>query len=121
MRKPESLRCISLCDADFAKDPITRRSIGGELHTLGGCLTAFSSRGEKSISNSSTESKYKSLSSGGREMKFQQMLLEEIAYVITPGILGEDNEGCAFLVKHKQVSSRTKHIDIAMHSIREFC
>ena len=54
-------------------------------------------------------------------MKFQQMLLEEIAYVITPGILGEDNEGCEFLVKNKQVSSRTKHIDIAMHSIREFC
>ena len=121
MRKPETLRCVSLCDADFAKDPITRRSVGGEIHTLGGCLTAFSSRGEKSISNSTAESEYKSLSSGGREMKFQQMLLEEIAHVETPGILGEDNEGCEFLVKNKQVSSRTKHIDIAMHSIREFC
>ena len=97
MRKPEALRCISLCDADFAKDPVTRRSVGGELHTLGGCLTAFSSRGEKSISNSSTESEYKSLSSGGREMKFQQMFLEEIACVIPHGILGEDNEGCEFL------------------------
>ena len=49
------------------------------------------------------------------------MLLEEIAYVKTPGVLLEDNEGCEFLVKNKQVSSRTKHIDIAMHSIREFC
>ena len=35
--------------------------------------------------------------------------------------LGEDNKGCESLVKNKQVSSRTKHIDIAMHSIREFC
>ena len=33
----------------------------------------------------------------------------------------EDNEGCEYLVKNKQVSSRTKHIHIAMHSIREFC
>ena len=54
-------------------------------------------------------------------MKFQQMLLEEIAYVETPGILLEDNKGCEFLVKNKQVSSRTKHIEIAEHSIREFC
>ena len=47
------------------------------------------------------------------------MLLEEIVYVKTPGILLEDNERCKFLVKNKQVDSRTKHIDIAMHSIRE--
>jgi len=53
----------------------------GELHTVGGCLTAFSSKGEKSISNSTAEAEYKSLSNGGREAKFQQMLLEEIAYI----------------------------------------
>jgi hypothetical protein len=40
---------------------------------------------------------------------------------LRPSVLLEDNEGCEFLVKNKQVSSRTKHIDIAMHSIREFC
>jgi len=45
------------------------------------------------------------------------MLLEEIAYVKTPGIWLEDNEGCEFLVKNKQVSLRT----VAMHSIQEFC
>ena len=50
------------------------------------------------------------------EVKFQQMLLEEIAYVKTPGIWLEDNEGCEFLVKKKQVSLRT----VAMHSIQEF-
>ena len=121
LRKPVDLRTVSLVDSDFAKDPVTRKSIGGKLHTLGGCITAFSSRGEKSISNSTAESEYKSLSSGGREMKFQQILLEEIAFVKTPGILFEDNEGCEFLVENKQVSSRTKHIDIAMHTIREFC
>jgi len=93
MKKPHSLRNVSLYDSDFAKDPVTRKSVGGEIHTLGGCITAFSSRGEKSISNSTAESEYKSLSSGGREMKFQQMLLEEIAFVETPRILLEDNEG----------------------------
>ena len=81
-------------------------------------MTAF--RVEKSIPSSTAEAEYKSLSNGGREAKFQHMLLEEITYIKTPGILFEDNEGCEFLVKNKQVRSRTKHNDIAMHIIREF-
>ena len=54
-------------------------------------------------------------------MKFQQMLLEEIAMVELPGIFFEDNQGTIFLVKNKQVSQRTKHIDVAAHYIHEFC
>ena len=60
LSKPADLRTVSLADSDFAKDPVTRKSIGGELHTVGGCLTAFSSKGEKSISNSTAEAEYKS-------------------------------------------------------------
>jgi len=46
LRKPVDLRTIFLMDLDIAKDPVTRKSVGGELHTLGGCLTAYSSKGE---------------------------------------------------------------------------
>ena len=70
---------------------------------------------------SSCESEYKSACSTSKEMKFQQMLLEEIASVNLPGIIFEDNRGTIFLVKNKQVSQRTKHIDVAAHYIREFC
>ena len=41
LTKPKDLRLVSMVDADFAKDPITRRSVGGEIHILGGCITAF--------------------------------------------------------------------------------
>ena len=121
LHKPNQLRNVSACDADYAKCPDTRKSIGGEIHTLGGCLTAFSSRGQNTVSMSSCESEYKSACSAAKEMKFQQMLLEEIAMVELPGIIFEDNRGTIFLVKNKQVSQRTKHIDVAAHFIREFC
>ena len=121
MTKPVELRMASLTDSDHGKDPITRKSVGGELHTLGGCLTDFGSRGQKSVSLSSTESEYKSLCSASKEVKFQQILLEEIASVELPGILMEDNTGAIFLVKNKQVGMRTKHIDIQYHFVREFC
>jgi len=68
MKKPVDLRTVSLMDSEFAKDPVTRKSVGGELHTLGGCLTAFCSNGEKSISNSTSEAENKNLSNGGREI-----------------------------------------------------
>ena len=71
LRKPTELRTASLMDSDFAKDPVTRKSIGSELHILGGYLTTFSSKGEKSTLNSIAEIEYKSLSNGGREVKFQ--------------------------------------------------
>jgi len=111
--KPHNLRLVAACDADYAKCPDTRKSIGGEIHTLGGCLTAFSSRGQNTVSMSSCESEYKSACSTSKEMKFQQMLLEEIASVNLPGIIFEDNRGTIFLVKNKQVSQRTKHLDVA--------
>jgi len=71
MKKPVDLRTVSLMDSDFAKDPVTRKSVGGELHTLEGYLIAFCSKGEKPISNSTAEAEYKI-------SKFQQMLLDEM-------------------------------------------
>jgi len=47
------------------------------------------------------------------------MFLEEVFYVTTPGIMLEDNMGCIFLIRNKQMGSRTKAIQIRMHWIRE--
>ena len=61
------------------------------------------------------------LSNAAKEMKFEQMLVEEIASVKLPGIIFEDNSGVIFLVRNKQVTMRTKHIDVRYHFVREFC
>jgi hypothetical protein len=68
---------------------------------------------------SSTEAEYGSLASGATQVKFVEQLLEEIAECKTPGIILEDNTGAIFLVKLQQVGSRTKHIDVQYHYIRE--
>jgi len=47
------------------------------------------------------------LSNAAKEMKFQQMLLEEIASVKLSGIIFENNSGAIFLVRNKQVTIRT--------------
>ena len=48
------------------------------------------------------------------------MLLDELNLVNLPGMLFEDNAGAIFLAGNKQVSKRTKHIDLKHHFIHKF-
>jgi hypothetical protein len=50
---------------------------------------------------------------------FTQNLVEELAGQRKPAIIYEDNLGTIFLVKNQQVSSRTNHIDIRHHFMRD--
>ena len=50
---------------------------------------------------------------------FTQSLIGEITRVRLPAIIYEDNLGAIYLVKNQQVSSRTKHIDIRHHYLRD--
>ena len=47
------------------------------------------------------------------------MLMKEVFEVNLPCIIHEDNEATTYLAKNKHVSSRTKHIDIRQHYVRE--
>ena len=118
-RKPRELRSISYADANYATDVETRKSVTGNLHTLGGMLTNWMSKTQNSVTLSTTESEYVSLSTCAQETVFTNMLLDEVAKCERPGVIYEDNTGAIFLVKNKQVGMRTKHIDVRAHFIRD--
>jgi hypothetical protein len=118
-RKPNDMRVLSYVDSNYATNKEDRRSVSGGIHTLGGTMTNWLSKTQESTTLSSTEAEYVSLASGAQEVKFVQMLLNEVLVCTMPGILMEDNTGAIYLVKNQQVSARTKHIDIRWHFIRE--
>jgi hypothetical protein len=118
-RKPMELRALSYVDSNYATDKEDRRSVSGGVHTVGGTIINWMSKTQASVTLSSTEAEYASLAAGATQVKFVQQLLEEIAECITPGIILEDNTGAIFLVKNQQVGSRTKHIDVRHHYIRQ--
>ena len=120
LRKPIELRCVSFVDASYGNSAEGRRSVSGEMHTVGGMISAFSSRSQRTVSLSSTESEYIAAGSAVQEMMFQQSLLSEMAENVYPGVVFEDNAGAIFLSKNKQVGQRTKHIDIRYHFLRDF-
>ena len=56
LRAPLTLQSIGNPDSTWASDPQDRKSVTGNLTTLGGtCLTQWASRKQKSIATSSTE------------------------------------------------------------------
>ena len=59
------------------------------------------------------------LSACAQEVKFVNMILEEITEVQKPSVLCEDNQGAIFLAKNSQVGMRTKHIYICHHFLRD--
>ena len=120
LRKPIKLRCVSFVDASYGNSAEGRRSVSGEMHTVGGMISAFSSRSQRTVSLSSTESEYIAAASAVQEVMFQQSLLSEMAENVYPGVVFEDNAGAIFLSKNKQVGQRTKHIGVRYHFLRDF-
>jgi hypothetical protein len=59
------------------------------------------------------------MAKGLQETLFSQMLLKEIAHGELSAVMLEDNAGAILLVKNQQVGTRTKHIDVRCHFLRE--
>jgi hypothetical protein len=74
---------------------------------------------QQTVSLSSSEAEYQALIEFTQEAVFTRNLVEELTGQKKPAIIYEDNLGTIFLVKNQQVSSRTKHIDIRHHFMRD--
>ena len=118
--EPEWFQTISLADTDYGNCKETRRSIGCSFITIGGCLVDWWMAKHQTVSVSSCEAEYKELAKCAKGVKFLQTILSKINHLILPRQVGEDNQGAIWLAENRQVSDRTKHIDIQYHFIREF-
>jgi hypothetical protein len=86
---------------------------------IGGMTTNWTSNKQQTVSLSSSEAEYQALSECVQESVFTQNLVKELTGGKKPTIIYEDNLGTIFLVKNQHVSSRTKHIDIRHHFMRD--
>jgi hypothetical protein len=121
LREPVDLKVYAWVDSNFATNKETRRSVTGYFVTIGGCLCGFSSKLQPAVTLSSTEAEYYAASTCATDIKFLQMLFEELfpKVKIRPATLFEDNTGAIFLMENQVVGNRMKHIDVRMHFIRE--
>jgi hypothetical protein len=111
-------------DADYAGDTSDRRSVSGYLFILGGGPITWTSIKQRSVSTSTTESEYMALSEACKQGYWIRALLGELdRYQYLPKSratpIFSDNQSCIALAKDPIAHSRTKHIDVRYHYIRE--
>ncbi|MBW0473209.1 hypothetical protein O181_012924 [Austropuccinia psidii MF-1] len=110
-------------DADWGNNPIDRRSISGFTVSINSHLIALQSKKQQTVSHSTTEAEYKSLSNAAKETSWLLNLINEIqitSYPLEPLLLN-DKKGAIDLALCEANHSRfkTKHMDIKFHFIRE--
>jgi hypothetical protein len=117
-------RLQGYADSDYAGDVADRRSTTGHIFTLCGGPVSWASVKQRCVSTSTTESEYIALSEACKQGQWLRALLRELQRT---QYLGEtllvpifsDNQSCIALAKDPIAHSRTKHIDVRYHYIRE--
>ena len=96
-----------------------RKSITGNIIKLAGGAVSWTSGKQKTIALSSTEAEYMCLSDTAQQITWIESLFKEIGFNISNFALCGDNQGAIFLAMNPAVETRSKHIDIKYHHIRE--
>ena len=106
-------------DADWGNDP-DRKSMTGVLCTIGGTAISWMSKKQNTVALSTTEAEYQSLTEGAKEALWIRSFLQELSHPVKrTTIIWNDNMGAITLAHDPVHHSRTKHIAIKHHFIRD--
>ncbi|KAM6588273.1 hypothetical protein CsatA_010878 [Cannabis sativa] len=115
-----SLTIDAYSDADWACNLDDRKSTTGFSVLLGNNLISWGSKKQTAVARSSTESEYRALSTTATEVVWITAVLQEMGIITshTPTIWC-DNQGAQQLASNPVFHSRTKHIEVDVHYVRE--
>ena len=123
-RKTESLCLFAYSDADFANETRGRKSQSGYITFLSPTNSPISwaSRKQGLCTDSTTYAEYVAMAEAACELVWLQTLFKSLNYPgisYAPAVLWADNQGAQALTENPRHHSRTKHIDIKFHHIRD--
>jgi hypothetical protein len=107
-------------DADWAADVDGRKSMTGYVVLLNGNVIAWSSKKQPTVAMSTAEAEYMGMSAAAEELMWMRQFVTEIGMTYKrPIVLRTDNQTARVLATGEVSSTRTKHIDIRHHQIRD--
>ncbi|GJT14079.1 retrovirus-related pol polyprotein from transposon TNT 1-94 [Tanacetum coccineum] len=117
--KDSSFAQTASADADHAGCQDTRRSTSGSIQLLGDRLVSWSSKRQKSAAISSTEAEYIALSGCCAQVLWMRSQLTDYGFGFNKIPMYCDNKSAIALCCNNVQHSRSKHIDIRFHFIKE--
>ena len=107
-------------DATWGSKQPKPYSVGGYVFRLNGAAVSWKTKKQTRIALSSAEAEYMSLCEATRECIYLRHLLRDMGIAPTgPTEMFEDNQPCIHIANNPVTSSRTKHVDLSYHFIRE--
>ncbi|GKA27851.1 copia protein [Tanacetum coccineum] len=117
--KDTAMALTAYADADHAGCQDTRRSTSGSAQFLGEKLVSWSSKKQKSTAISTTEAEYIAISGCYAQILWMRSQLTDYGFAFNNIPLYCDNKSAIALCCNNVQHSRSKHIDIRHHFIRE--
>ncbi|GJS11897.1 hypothetical protein Tco_0368693 [Tanacetum coccineum] len=117
--KDSSIDLTAFADVDHASCQDTRRSTSGSMQLLGDRLVSWSSKRQKSAAISSTEAEYIALSGCCAQILWMRSQLTDYGFGFNKILMYCDNKSAIALCCNNVQHSRSKHIDIRFHFIKE--
>ena len=110
---------IGYTDADWAEDQDDRRSTTGNIFLQSGGAVSWLSKKQATVALSTAEAEYVAHNQAAQEGIWLRRLLSALGMKAISTVILENNQGAIAMVKNPVDHSRTKHIDIRYHYIRE--
>nr|CAD1833565.1 unnamed protein product [Ananas comosus var. bracteatus] len=114
-----SLDLIGYSDADWAGSADGTKSTSGACFYIGHCLVAWHSKKQNCIPLSIAEAEYISAGSCSTQLLWMKSLLSDYRIPSTTLTILCDNTSAITISKNPVLHSRTKHIELKYHFLRE--
>ena len=106
-------------DSDYAGDLDGSKSTTGYVFTLSGGTVSWVSKLQSVVAMSTTEAEYVAAAQASKEAVWLKMLLEELGHEQEKITLFCDNQSALYLARNPTFHSKTKHIRVQYHFVRE--
>ena len=104
---------------DFAGSKIDRKSTSGTCQFIGSALVSWNSKKQNSVALSTAEAEYISAGSCCAQILWMKQQLSDYGIVLDHISIKCDNTSAIKISKNPILHSRTKHIEIRHHFIRD--
>jgi transposase InsO family protein len=118
---PKGTDCtlVGYSDSDFAGCKMDRKSTSGTCHLLGNSLVSWHSKKQASVALSTAEAEYVAAGSCCAQIIWMKQQLSDFGINLKTVPIKCDNTSAINLTKNPILHSRTKHIEIRHHFIRD--